>query len=374
MVIENNTKYCFLPVKNHKLNKYYEVLESEYWRPSELNLKNDRDDWNSLEENEATFLEFWLAFFAQFDGLVSENLMSNFQNETSFIKEARNFYAAQNMNETIHNKTYSLMIDTFIEDPNKKNKMLNAIDNYLSIKKIADWIKKWMDPTLSIKKRIIAFICLEGILFQGAFCAVYWFKKKNKLRGLCKSNEWISRDEAVHTSFGAELYNCIILEYLDELEETEPNLSSEIRDLINKLRVSIGDSKGEYNYDESIVDELREFKISCLNKIYDYLNLPQKDVHEIVSSCLDVAEEFTRESLRVELLDMKSEEMIEYQRCCADCILEELGYEKLYEAENPFPWMLMISLFNKTNFFEDEVSEYVKINDKNQEFTINAEY
>lgn len=314
------SKYCFLPMKHRKLLSYYEKQRDSFWTPSEINMEKDRYDWLSLQKDEIQFLTFVLAFFAQADGIVIENLVEHFQKETSTIKEANAFYCMQNAIETIHNETYSMMIETFIQDLKEREKALNAIDNYPSIKKIAEWMTKWMNSEAPLMERIIAFACVEGIFFSGAFCAIYWIKKSNKLRGLCKANEFIARDEALHTEFAIALY---------------------------------------HHY-------------TSVEKKADLLS--QKTVHYIISSAMAVVEEFIRDALKVELIGMNANEMMEYVKCTADSLITSLGYDKIYNAENPFDWMMLIALPNKTNFFEDTVSEYSKVTKTDWSFVTNSKF
>jgi ribonucleotide reductase beta subunit family protein with ferritin-like domain len=315
------SKYSFLPIKYPNLLSFYDKQKKAFWTPQELDFSKDRKDWESLSNDEKKFLTFVLAFFAQADGLVIENLFENFQRETSEYKEITAFYSAQNFMETIHNETYSLMIESFIQDLDERKKALNAIENYPSIKNLADWICDWMDSSKStLLERIIAFACVEGTFFNGAFCAIYWIKKSNKLRGLCKANEFIARDEALHTDFAVELY---------------------------------------HHY-------------TSITKKFE--RLEEEKVHNIISSAMNVSEKFIKDALQVELIGMNSDDMIKYVKFTADRLLVQLKYKKLYSVENPFDWMVLITLENKTNFFEDRVSEYSKVSDKDYEFKLTDEF
>ncbi len=278
-------------------------------------MSKDRKDWMSLNDDERKFLTFILAFFSQADGIIVENLIEHFQRETNEYKEANAFYSMQNAMETIHNETYSIMIETFIQDFQERKKALNAIDNYPSIKKLAEWMFEWMDEERPLMDRVIAFACVEGIFFSGAFCAIYWIKKSNRLRGLCKANEFIARDEALHTEFAVALYH----HYTSVVKRSQ--------------------------------------------------KLSQKTVHDIIKSSMSVVEEFIRDALHVELIGMNSKDMITYVQCTADRLAVSLGYDKIYKVENPFDWMVLIALSNKTNFFEDTVSEYSKVKDNDFTFT-----
>ena len=109
--------------------------------------------------------------------------------------------------ENIHSETYSLLIDTYIKDIEEKNKLLNAIDHIPSIKKKAEWALKWInDKNSPFCNRVIGFAAVEGIFFSGAFCSIFWLKKRGLMPGLCHSNELISRDEGLHTEFAVLMY------------------------------------------------------------------------------------------------------------------------------------------------------------------------
>lgn len=317
---ENYKDLAFLPIKYKKLYSYYKKQEDAFWFTREIDLSKDRQNWNTLSENVKRFLTFVLAFFAQADGLIMKNLVDNFQKETSETKEIAFFYNIQNHIELVHSDMYSLMIDEFIQEPVEKEKALNAIENYDSVKKMANWMLVWMDQSLPLMERVVAMACVEGIFFTSAFCAIYWIKRMNKLRGLCKANEFIARDEAIHTEFGIALY---------------------------------------HHY------------TSVIKK---YSILSQETIHFIVSSAVNVVSDFTKDALQVDLIDISSNEMIQYVQCCADNLVSSLGYEPIYNVENPFDWMIMINLPNKTNFFEDTVSEYQGQSNIDFTFTTDIEF
>ncbi len=311
-------RFCFLPIHNPGLHTFYEKQRDSFWTAQELDFTSDRGDWESLDSNTQRFIEFVLAFFAQADGIVIENLMGNFQEETGHIKEARNFYAMQNAIEVIHNEAYSMMIDAFISDPQRKKEALNAIKYYPSIRKIAEWMVEWMDTDKPLLERIIGFACVEGILFSGAFCAIYWIKTKhNKLTGLAKANEFIARDEALHTRFGVALYH-------------------------------------HYTQKEG--------------------RLSQDRVHQIIKSAMGVAESFIKDALQVDLIGLKTQEMIEYVRCTADHLSTSLNYKPIYNSSNPFDWMMLIGMLTKNNFFESITTQYSKHSTGDFTFNLDEEF
>jgi ribonucleotide reductase beta subunit family protein with ferritin-like domain len=239
-----------------------------------------------------------LAFFAASDGIVLENLAVRFMSEVQ-LAEARAFYGFQIAMENIHSHTYSLLIDTFIKDETEKNRLFHSIDTFPCIKRKADWAQKWInDKKSSFATRLVAFACIEGIFFSGAFCSIFWLKTKGLMPGLCFSNELISRDEALHTEFAILLY-------------------------------------------------------SRLNN-----KSTKKKVTEIVKNAVEIEIEFICEALPCRLIGMNSTLMSDYVKFVADRLLLQLGYEKVYHVENPFSFMEMISIDSKTNFFEKRVSEY----------------
>lgn len=300
-------QYSFLPIKRIKLEAFYQRQKAVVWTPQEIDYSRDRSDWDNLDEGTKTFIKFILFFFAQADGIVNENLITHFKKETSFFKEATFFYSAQEYIETIHNETYSILIETFIRDRQEKLKGYNAIQHYPSIKKIADWIFEWMNSERPLVERVIAFACVEGIFFSSAFAAIYWIKRRNVLQGLCKANEWIARDEALHTEFAVELYH--------ELTGAD------------KPRFS---------------------------------RLPEDTIHSIIKSAVSVSENFVHDALQVDLIGMNADDMVNYVKCTGDVLSMSFGYNPIYEIDNPFTWMSVISLPNRTNFFEGKVSEYAK--------------
>lgn len=296
-------RFVLFPVKYGNIWQMYKTAVSTFWVPSEVDLTRDLDDWNTkLSANEKKFISNVLAFFSSSDSIVNENLAARFLNEVQ-IPEAKAFYGFQIAMEVIHQEMYSLMIDTYIKDTEEKNKLFNAIFTIPSIKNKAEWALKWIsDKESSFPARLIAFAIVEGIFFSSAFASIYWLKERGLMPGLCMSNEFISRDEGLHCEFAVLLYTYIK----------------------NKL--------------------------------------PQQTVHEIIRHAVDIECEFVRDSLQVNLIGMNSELMTEYVMFCANRLSQQLGYEKMYEVKNPFPFMERIGLTNKTNFFEHYVSDYSKAN------------
>jgi ribonucleotide reductase beta subunit family protein with ferritin-like domain len=297
---ENPQRFVLMPIKYHDIWEMYKKQVASFWTAEEIDLHQDISDWEKkLNDNEKHFIKYVLAFFAASDGIVLENLAEKFCTEIQ-IPEARCFYGFQIAIENIHSETYSLLIDTYIKDQAEKNFLFNAISNVPVIEKKANWALKWINNTNSFAERILAFSAVEGIFFSGSFCSIFWLKKRSLMPGLTFSNELISRDEGLHTDFACLLY----------------------KHLINKLS--------------------------------------QERVNQIISEAVTIEKEFITEALPVELIGMNSRLMSTYIEFVADRLLYALGYPKIYNVQNPFEWMEMISLQGKTNFFEKRVGEYQK--------------
>lgn len=304
--------YSYFPIVRPTLEEWAIKQENAYWTDSEIYYDGDREDWDKLSPVDKRFIKFILFFFAQGDGIVIENLIDNFKKETSHYKEAVHAYTIFAHAELTHAKVYSLFIDTLIRDEEEKKRGYNAISYYPSIRKIAEWVGQWMDNKIPLTERIIAFACYEGIIFSSAFAGIYWIKKRNILYGICKANEWIARDEAYHTGFAVALYH-----YMTSIDP-----------------------------DENTRQEL----------------LSQEKVHSILSSCVDVSTIFIKKALLVDLVGINSDDMVAYVKCCADKLSTSLGYDPIYDVENPLDWMKVIALRNKSNFFESQPSEYSRTN------------
>ena len=297
---ENKNRFVIFPIKHHDIWEFYKSMEASFWTAEEIDLSQDLNDWNNkLNEDERYFIKHILAFFAASDGIVNENLAENFVNEVQYA-EAKFFYGFQIMMENIHSETYSLLIDTYVKDETEKDELFNALEVFPAIKKKADWALKWIESD-SFAERLIAFAAVEGIFFSGAFCSIYWLKKRGLMPGLTFSNELISRDEGVHCDFAVHLHN---------------------HHLVNKVS--------------------------------------KERIRTIIVDALNIEREFITESLPVSLIGMNAGLMTQYLEFVADRLLVELGCEREYNTTNPFDFMDMISLQGKTNFFEKKVAEYQK--------------
>ncbi|MDB4124103.1 ribonucleotide-diphosphate reductase subunit beta [Schleiferiaceae bacterium] len=299
ILLENKNRFVIFPIQHDDIWQWYKKQEASFWTAEEIDLHQDVVDWKKLSDDERYFLKHILAFFAASDGIVNENLAENFVNEVQY-SEAKFFYGFQIMMENIHSEMYSLLIDTLVDNDKEKDELFNALERFPAIKKKADWALRWIDSE-SFAERLIAFAAVEGIFFSGAFCSIFWMKKRGLLPGLATSNEFISRDEGLHRDFACHLHN---------------------NHLVNKV--------------------------------------PQERIIQILSEALDIEREFITESLPVNLIGMNSKLMSEYLEFVTDHLLETLNCPKVYNTANPFDFMDMISLEGKTNFFEKRVSEYKK--------------
>jgi ribonucleotide reductase beta subunit family protein with ferritin-like domain len=318
LLTENPQRFVLFPILHPGVWAMYKKAEASFWTAEEVDLSQDLRHFESLTDNERHFLTHILAFFAASDGIVNENLVQNFNNEVQ-IPEVRCFYGFQIAIENIHSEVYSLLIDTYVKDQVKKQKLFNAMETIPCIQKKAKWALQWCDSRhASFAERLIAFAAVEGIFFSGSFCAIYWLKKRGLMPGLTFSNELISRDEGMHCDFACLLYS--MLEH----------------------------------------------------------RLPETRVHEIIEGAVDNEKEFIAKSLPVELIGMNSELMVQYIEFVADRLLVALQCSKLYNASNPFEWMTLISLQGKTNFFEKRVGEYslanVGANDEQQTINFEADF
>jgi ribonucleoside-diphosphate reductase beta chain len=295
---ENKDRFVILPIKYPAIWEMYKKCEASFWTAEEIDLSDDMKHWEGMNSGERHFVSHGLAFFAASDGIVNENLAVNFMSEVQ-LPEARCFYGFQIMMENIHSETYALLIDTYIKDPSEKDRLFHAIDTIPCVSKKAEWALRWINNG-SFAERLIAFAAVEGIFFSGSFCSIFWLKKRGLMPGLTFSNELISRDEGMHCEFACLLYKML-----------ENKLSKEA-------------------------------------------------ATAIITDAVEIEKEFITDALPVNLIGMNAKLMSQYIEFVADRWLDELGYDKVYGASNPFDFMEMISLQGKTNFFEKRVGDYQK--------------
>ena len=294
--------FTLFPIKasEQHLYKMYKQSVAVFWTPDEIDFSKDHSDWAKLTANEKHFVTHVLAFFAGSDGIVMENLVTRFQGEVN-SQVVKLFYSFQNAMEGIHSETYSLLIDTYVKDEDEKMKLFNAIETIPCIQQKADWALNWMRDHNKFAVRLVAFACVEGIFFSGAFCAIFWLKKRGLLPGLTFSNELISRDEGLHTQFAVALFHTLPV-------KPEPDT-----------------------------------------------------IKIIIMQAVNLEKEFICDALPCSLIGMNAKMMSQYIEFVADRLAVQLGTPKIFGAHNPFDFMDLISLEGKTNFFEKKVSEYSRV-------------
>ena len=315
LLAPDDNRFVMFPIKYQDIWDMYKKQVDCFWRAEEIDLTKDLTHWETLNADERYFVSMILAFFAASDGIVLENLASRFMNEIQ-VSEARAFYGFQIAMENVHSETYSLLIETYIKDKAEKNRLFNAIEHFPSIKKKSDWAQKWIhDNRSSFATRLVAFACVEGIFFSGAFCSIFWLKKRGLMPGLTFSNELISRDEALHCEFAVLLYSKMVKK-------------------IDKARI-----------------------------------------HEIIKEAVEIETEFICDALPCRLIGMNSDLMTQYIQFVADRLCVQLGYKKIYNVSNPCQFMDLISLESKTNFFEKKVDSYALANkDTTDAFEISEDF
>lgn len=315
---DNPHRFVIFPIQYHDIWQMYKKAEASFWTAEEVDLSKDHLHWESLKEEERWFISHVLAFFAASDGIVNENLVERFSKEVQ-VTEARCFYGFQIAMENIHSEMYSLLIDTYIKDPKEREFLFNAIETLPCVKRKAEWALRWISDTNStFGERVVAFAAVEGIFFSGSFAAIFWLKKRGLMPGLTFSNELISRDEGLHTDFA-----CLMFKHL--------------------------------------------------------VHKPSEDrVRELITDAVTIEQEFLTDALPVKLIGMNGDLMKQYIEFVADRLLLELGFSKIFRAENPFDFMENISLEGKTNFFEKKVGEYQKMGvmskTSDHTFTLDADF
>ena len=312
LLTENKERFSIFPIKHHDIWKAYKDHQNAFWVAEEIDYGADVKDYEKLTDDEKYFIKNILAFFAESDGIVVENLVTNFCSMVQ-LPEARCFYTWQAAMEQIHGETYSLLIDTFVKDKTEKIKLFNAIEHNPIVAKKAEWAEKWINKG-TFTEKLVAFAIVEGIFFSGSFCAIFWLRNRGLMtKALGKSNELISRDEGLHTDFAVLLYT----KYIDD-------------------------------------------------------KLSREQIYEIMKEAVEIEREFICGSLPCRLIGMNSELMYNYIKFVADRLLIQLGYDKIYDTKNPFKFMELTSLDGKTNFFEERVTEYTLLG-ANKKSSINID-
>ena len=291
-----------IPKKEQPIYDFYLKHRSTFWSPEELNLTNERRDFEQLDEGVQHFLTYTLGFFASSDVLVGDNLKTNFMDEIKLCPTFGTFFGFQSSMEDIHSEVYSKLIDVLVASPKKKDHLFNAIDTIPCIRRKAEWILQYMRRDVPFVKRLMAFALFEGVAFASSFSSIFFVRQchPGKLQGLVLSNELIARDESLHCDFSVYIYNDWIV-----------------------------------------------------NKLTD------AEAHEIVESLLVVEREYVRSALPTSLIGLSPDMMVKYVEFCADNLLERMGHKRLYgHTECPLDFMKAINAMIKVNFFEARSGNY----------------
>jgi ribonucleoside-diphosphate reductase beta chain len=299
ILVENPNRFVIFPIEHNDIWEYYKQHQAAFWTAEEVDLTNDIRDWETLTDNEQYFIKNVLSFFAASDGIVNENLAENFYREVQY-PEAKFFYGFQLAMENIHSLMYSLLIDTYINNPKEKDECFNAIDRLPAVQKKAKWALEWIENA-SFAERLVAFAAVEGIFFSGSFCSIFWMKSRGIMQGLCNANSLIFKDENLHCDFAIHLLNNHL--------ENKPS---------------------------------------------------EKRIKEILLSALEIEKEFITESLPVSLIGMNSNLMKQYLEFVVDGLLVKMGCSKEFNVDQPFKFMEQIAMETKGNFFESRTMEYQK--------------
>jgi len=321
-MISKGIKSIF-PIKNQEIWDRYKLHIQSFWTPEEVSLQDDLRDLQILNEGERHFIKNVLAFFANSEAMINENLASRFYKEI-LMPEARCFISMQMLNESIHAEMYALQIEAYVVDQQEKDMLFNAIQNVPCINLKAKWVSKWLSGSQNLLTRLIAFGLVEGLFFAGSFCAIYYFRKRGLLPGLALSNDWIARDEGMHFSFSALMFKIL-------------------RDKFNNNSLT----------DTDLLD---------VNLITG--NVAQSEFEEIVREAVSFEKEFVQEALPVDLIGMNADLMCQYIEAVADRIADLFEFERVYNTKNPFDFMRALDVQNVTNFFEKRVSEYQRPTDR----------
>ena len=309
--LKDAARFAFLPIKYHALNELYQKLKRSFWTPESVDVTNDARSWERATPGVRNLVAKVLALFAQLDGIVAENLVEHFKREFKEVKECSAFFAMQAANETIHNEMYSGLAFAILQDRELREQTLASIEHFAPIRRIADLTLGWMDENTPLAERIVGFACVEGIIFSGAFCAIHYLKQLHLFPGLTTANEWIARDEGMHADFAVQLYR----------------LSASL----HQDGVPIGD-------------------------------LSFERVTAIIAEAVEAARGLVAAALPdpAATPGISAEGLMEYVQFQADELAQNLGFPRIYEAAQPYPWMFNIFMPNKTNFFEAVVTSYSK--------------
>lgn len=254
-----------------------------------------------LNDGERRCVRYILSFFAIADSLVNTNVLERFIKEVNY-KEAEAFYQMQAAVESIHNTVYSQQLENLIESPAEREALFDAARHAPAIQRMTNYIKECAASDETLQRRMLKMVCAEGILFSGAFCIIYWFGERSLMPGIAQGNEFIARDEGLHTAFSIKLY------------------------LMMAPR------------------------------------LPADDVYAIFDEAVQIAANFACDALPEGLTGMNSDLMTQYIKYVADSLLAYLEYPPQYKAANPFGFMEQLNMQVRNNFFECKSSQYARIN------------
>lgn len=334
-------RHTLYPIVFKSLFDLYRTHVEAVWTTDELDLMQDIDHLAKMTEQERHLILQILAFFAQSDSIVNENLALRFMQDVN-IPEMLQFYSFQIGMEAIHSETYAEMINTYIPNDEEKDKLFNAVNNFPTIAKKADWMKKWIKSQENFSKRLLGFALVEGVFFSGSFCAIYWLKDKGKMPGLSQANDYIARDEALHFRAAATLYKELLI--LDgKMKQKQFYVNSRLMELDD---AEIGRTMKEIQYIKKTMGK-DEFK-----------RLQEDEVHQIVKEAVAIEKEFVTDCLPVKLLGINSDLMCQYIEYVADIVVELFGFNKIFNSKQPFDFMIKNDIRGKTNFFEGKGTEY----------------
>jgi ribonucleotide reductase beta subunit family protein with ferritin-like domain len=300
---EKNYRLAIKPIDNKykTLWDIYKKYVEAFWTPEMVDFNQDQYDFQKLDPNIQHFIKMVLAFFAGADSIVIENIDSNFTKIT--VREALVAYSFQESIENIHGEVYADMLINIITNSVERDELINAFKTVPSIKQMIGWGRKWISSKRRLAFSMVAFTIFEGLMFSGAFASIYWLKKilgEDKMKGLVQSNNYIAKDEGMHTTFGFEIY----------------------KHIVHKLS--------------------------------------NDEMYSIINEAVEISKSFTIDAIKVELIGMNVKLMNKYIEYVADRILVGLGYEKLYNTTIPdqFQFMETIGFLNKDNFFERRSTDY----------------
>jgi len=296
---EDEQRYLIFPIQHEDMWDMFEKHHKAEWKVSEVTeMEKDRKDYENATPGEQRLFDLIMAFFAGSDGIVMENLAARMINIVQ-VAEARAFYSMQIKMEMIHQIMYGKLLVSIVADAKRRHELMQAIQTIPVIRAKARWGQKWIErDDVPFAVRLVAFAAVEGVFFSSSFCGIFWFKRRSKFPATVKSNEWIARDEGLHTDFACLLYG--------------------------KLE----------------------------NKV------PTSMVHQIIDEAVKLEQQFVQHCLPEALPGLSADDMCKYVEFIADRLLQQLGHPTLYQTTNPFEWMEMIGLRGKTNFHEREVSDY----------------